>query len=208
MTSVLDTLRSNGVDDLLPGDLADRLDDLGIQDTSVTNPSSDVTVIRGTVLPLTDRGLPQLGSLPLQAPGLTSGLRVQVAIRDDGSGSVTDWAIDLDLDRVTLLVPGLRPAREVREPARATRLADEPSRTDVRVVGRGVLRIAASGGSTPEVSLIDRLDHQTPFGSHGPVVSLGFDPPSFFLGGSSFGFTVEEMTYDQSDSTSPQPKPA
>lgn len=206
MTNLLDTLQSNGVKDLLPGDLADKLKDLGVTiDSNTVN--GDVRVIRGSVLPLSDRGLPQLGALPLQAPGLSSGLRFQLAVRRPGNGPVDAWALDLDLDRVTLLVPGLRPAREKREPARATRLEDEPSRRDVRVVGRGVLRIAAENGATPEVSLIDRLDSSDPFGPHGPVVTLGFEPPSFFIGASSFGFTVDQLTYDQSTNLSPAPKP-
>ena len=205
MTSdLLQSLRENGVSDLLPGDLEQQLRSLGLSDVSVTNPSSDVTVVRGTVAPVGTGGgtLPRVGALPIEAPGLTSGLRAQLAVRTSG-GEVAQWALDLDLDRVALVVPGLRPAREQREPARATRLVDEPSRTDVRVVGRGVLRIAATGGATPEVSLVDRLDATTPFAPRGPVATLNFEPPSFFLGGSSFGFTVEELVYDQSPTSSP-----
>jgi outer membrane protein OmpA-like peptidoglycan-associated protein len=204
--SVLDTLRGNGVEDLLPGGLEQQLRDLGITEDSSTT-TGDVTVIRATVAGLSDRGLPQLGTLPVEAPGLTSGLRMQLAVRKPGGGPVTEWALDLDLDRIAVVVPGLRPARERREPARATRLEDEPGRTAVRVVGRGVLRIAASGGGTPAVTLIDRLDSTDPFGPHGPVATLTFEPPSFFIGASSFGMTVEELTYDQSTSLSPAPKP-
>ncbi len=206
MADLLDTLRSSGVDDLLSGDLSDKLRALGVTiDSDTTN--GDVRVVRGTVLPLSDRGLPQLGTLPLQAPGLSSGLRFQLAVRRPGGGPVDEWALDLDLDRVTLLVPDLRPARERREPARATRLEAEPNRSDVRVVGRGVLRVAAQSDDTPTVSMIDRLDDTDPFGPRGPVATLGFEPPSFFLGSSEFGFTVDELTYDQSGSLSPAPKP-
>ena len=206
MADLLDTLRSNGVNDLLPADLADRLSQLGI-DNVTTSTNGDVTVIRGTVRPLTDRGLPQLGMLPIEAPGINGGLRAQLAVRRNGSGQVTQWAVDLDLDRLAIAVPGLRPAREVREPARATRLADEPSRRDVRIVGRGVLRIAAAGGAAPEVTLIDALDATTPFGDHGALAALTFEPPSFFIGSSAFGFTVDQVTYDQSTNLSPSPKP-
>ncbi|MDQ6876090.1 MAG: hypothetical protein M3042_13650, partial [Actinomycetota bacterium] len=207
MADALDTMRNNGVGDPLPRELEQQLQALGIHDvTSTTN--GDVTIVRATVVGASDRGLPQLGTLPLQAPGLSSGLHVQLAVRRaNATAPATQWALDLDLDRVSLLVPGLRPARERRDPARATRLEDEPSRTDVRVVGRGVLRIAASGGGTPEVSLIDALDDTNPFGPHGPVVTLGFEPPSFFIGSSSFGFTVDELTYDESTNISPAPKP-
>lgn len=206
MADLLDTLRSNGVNDLLPADLADRLSQLGI-DNVTTSTTGDVTVIRGTVRPLTDRGLPQLGTLPIEAPGINGGLRAQLAVRRNGSGQVTQWAVDLDLDRLAIAVPGVRPAREVREPARATRLADEPSRRDVRIVGRGVLRIAAAGGAAPEVTLIDALDATTPFGDHGALAALTFEPPSFFIGSSAFGFTVDQVTYDQSTNLSPSPKP-
>ncbi|MBA2384513.1 MAG: hypothetical protein H0V68_07620, partial [Actinobacteria bacterium] len=208
MADVLDTLRNNGVGDLLPRDLEQQLRSLGINDVT-TSTLGDVTVVRATVVGASDRGLPQLGTLPLQAPGLSSGLQLQLAVRRaSATEPATQWALDLDLDRVALLVPGLRPARERRDPARAPRLEDEPSRTEVRIVGRGVLRIAANGGGTPEVSLIDELDDTDPFGPHGPVVTLGFEPPSFFLGASSFGFTVDELTYDESTNTSPAPKPA
>ncbi len=208
MADMLDTLRNNGIGDLLPRELEQQLQALGIHDVRKTT-TGDVTVVRATVVGASDRGLPQLGTLPLQAPGLSSGLHVQLAVRRASeSAPATQWALDLDLDRVALLVPGLRPARERHDPARATRLEDEPSRTEVRIVGRGVLRIAANGGSTPEVSLIDELDDADPFGPHGPVVALGFEPPSFFLGSSSFGFTVDELTYDESTNTSPAPKPA
>ena len=207
MADLLDTLRSNGVNDLLPADLADRLSQLGI-DNVTTSTTGDVTVIRGTVRPLTDRGLPQLGTLPIEAPGINGGLRAQLAVRRNGSGQVTQWALDLDLDRLAIAVPGLRPAREVREPARATRLADEPSRRDVRIVGRGVLRIAAAGGAAPEVTLIDALDATTPFGDHGALAALTFEPPSFFIGSSAFGFTVDQVTYDQSTNLSPVPEAA
>lgn len=208
MTDALDTLRNNGVGDLLPRELEQQLQALGVHDVTTTT-NGDVTVVRATVVGASDRGLPQLGTLPLQAPGLSSGLRLQLAVRrPSATAPASQWALDLDLDRVSLLVPGLRPARERRDPARATRLEDEPGRTDVRVVGRGVLRIAAHDGGTPEVSLIDELDDVNPFGPHGPVVTLGFEPPSFFVGSSSFGFTVDELTYDESTNTSPAPKPA
>jgi len=206
LSDLLNTLRSNGANDLLPADLADRLSNLGIDNVTTTT-NGDVTVIRGTVRPLAERGLPQLGTLPIEAPGITGGLRAQVAVRRNGSGQVTQWAVDLDLDRLAIAVPGLRPAREVREPARATRLADEPSGRDVRIVGRGVLRIAAQGGAAAEVTLIDALDATTPFGDHGALAALTFEPPSFFIGSSAFGFTVDEVTYDQSTNLSPVPKP-
>ncbi len=105
MADLLDTLRSNGVNDLLPADLADRLSQLGI-DNVTTSTNGDVTVIRGTVRPLTDRGLPQLGTLPIEAPGINGGLRAQLAVRRNGSGQVTQWAVDLDLDRLAIAVPG------------------------------------------------------------------------------------------------------
>lgn len=207
MTDVLDTLRGNGVNDLLPRDVEQQLRSLGISDVSTTT-NGDVTIVRATVAGLSDRGLPQVNGLPLEAPGLTSGMRMQLAVRRaNPAGPATEWAVDLDLDRVALVVPGLRPARESRQPARATRLVDEPSRASVRIVGRGVLRIAAVGGATPQVSLIDRLDNVDPFGPHGPLATLTFEPPSFFIGPSSFGMTVEELTYDASTNASPAPMP-
>lgn len=204
MASLLDTLRSNGIDDPLARGLVDQLDALGVEDVT-TQTTGDVTVVRATVRSLADRGLPELGTLPVQAPGLSSGLRAQVAVRHPG-GTVAEWAVDLDLDPVTLLVPGVRPARESREPARASRLVDDPGRSQVRIVGRGVLRIAAAAGTSPQVSLIDRLDENDPFGPKGPVVTMDFEPASFFLGSSTFGLTVHEITYDQSPNVSPPPQ--
>lgn len=118
MADMLDTLRNNGIGDLLPRELEQQLQALGIHDVRKTT-TGDVTVVRATVVGASDRGLPQLGTLPLQAPGLSSGLHVQLAVRRASvTAPATQWA--LDLDRVALLVPGLRPARERHDPARAT----------------------------------------------------------------------------------------
>lgn len=208
MSSALDQLSNSGIDDLLPGGLAQGLQQLGVQNVTTTH-HGDTTIIRGVVQSLASRGvLPAVGSLPLEAPGLTSGLRFQLAYTKTAGGDVTEWALDLDLDRISLLVPGLRPAKELHRPAQATVLTDDPSKHEVRIVGRGVLRIGrASGSSAVEVRLVDRLDDQNPFGPHGALASLTFAPPSFFLGGSSFGMTVDEITYDDSTNVSPGNKP-
>lgn len=204
--NLLEALRDGQVGDLLPRELAQQLEALGLRDVTTTD-HGDVEVVRATVLPLADRGLPAVNGLPVEAPGLTSGLRAQLAIERPGGGAATRWAVDLDLDRVSIRVPGLRPAREAQRPAQPTILLEDPARAAVRIVGRGVLRISASSGGAPEVSLIDRLDEVDPFGSHGAVTTVGFEPPSFLVGSSSFGFTVDEMAYDASASISPAPKP-
>lgn len=207
-TDLLEALRSSGVDDLLPGELERQLRDLGVFQEGPETTHGDVHVRRATVLPLSARGLPQVNNLPIEAPGLNSGLRVQVAVERPAGGSVRRWAVDLDLDRVAVQVPDLRPAREVSRPAQPTVLVEDPTRSKVRIVGRAVLRVAGSAGAAAEVSFIDKLDRDDPFGSHGPLATLNFEPPSFLLGSSSFGFTVEDLTYDSSTTVSPTPKPA
>ena len=70
-----------------------------------------------TLAPLSS-ALPGMGGLGIEAPGITTGLRAQIACRMSGN-TMQEWALDLDLDRVAILMPDLRAARERRDAGRA-----------------------------------------------------------------------------------------
>ncbi|HEX5927896.1 MAG TPA: hypothetical protein VFY48_00715 [Solirubrobacterales bacterium] len=196
---LLTALRECGVEDLLPEAIERQLAALGLQgETSLLQ--GDLEVLEGIAVPAAGATLPSLSGLPLEAAQPAGDLPVQIAVQQ-GGGAAPRWAVDLDLDPLTLSFPGLRPAQEVVQPGRPTVLAEQQAGGSVRIVGRAALRIGAAGGGTPRVSLLDGLHPADPFGPHGTVPSLRLDPPSFFLGDSEFGFTVEELGFDDSGLT-------
>jgi hypothetical protein len=207
-SSLLEALRSGGVADMLPPGLEQQLAGLAFE-PSGADQVGDLRLRRGDVKAPDPAALPALAWLRVQAPDLAgpSGLPAQLAVELDG-GAVKRWAIDLRLDRMRLPAPGLRPAREAGPPGGPAKLEEDPAAGGVALVGQAVLRIASAGGDAPEVGLVGAIDPADPFGVHGAVAELAFEPASFFLGPSSFGFTVATVTYDDSDSASPAPKPA
>ena len=201
MSDLEQLLRSAGVTDPLPIEVVDALASLGAVSQRRPFTHGNVRGEHFTLAPLSS-ALPGLGRTAVEAPGITTGLQAQVACLMSGN-TMQEWALDLDLDRVAIVAPDLRAAREVRTPAAPTRLEPLTNATDVRIVGRAVLRIAATDGQAPSVSFIDRLDEVDPFGDHGAFTTFTAQPPSFFLGSSRFGMTVRNCTSDRSRARSP-----
>ncbi|HEX5592280.1 MAG TPA: hypothetical protein VFX35_02895 [Solirubrobacterales bacterium] len=195
---LLTALRRAGIADLLPAEVERLLAALELQGAPSPTVAGDLETIAGTAVAAAGATLPGLTGLPLGVPDLPGSLPVQVSVQSGGAGSPR-WAVDLDLDPLTVPFPGLRPAQEVVQPGRATVLVETAGA--VRVVGRGALRISAAGGATPRVSLLDGLHPADPFGPHGAVPGLSLEPASFFVGASEFGFTVEDLGWDEAGLT-------
>ena len=196
--NLLSALRGCGVADLLPAGIERQLSALELQGATSLS-QGGLEVLKGTAVPGAGATLPSLSGLPLEAPAAAGDLPVQIAVQK--GGAAPRWAVDLALDPLALPFPGLRPAQEVVQPQRPTVLVAHPAGGRVRVVGRAALRIAAAGGATPRIGLVDALHEGDPFGSHGAISGLRLDPVSFFVGDSEFGFTVEDFGFDDSGLT-------
>jgi hypothetical protein len=195
---LLTALRGAGVADLLPAEIERLLAALELPGAAVPNVAGDLETFAGTAVPSPGAALPGLSGLPLGAPDLPGDLPVQVSVQTTGAGSPR-WAVDLDLDPLTVPFPGLRPAQEVVQPGKPTVLVEIAGA--VRVTGRAALRIFAAGGGTPRISLLDGLHPNDPFAPHGAVPGLKLEPASFFVGASEFGFTVEDLGWEESGLT-------
>src|SRR5881394_200224 len=195
---LLTALRDAGISDLLPTEIERLLSALELQGATAPTVAGDLETLAGTAVPAAGPALPGLTGLPLGAPALPGDLPVQVSVHTGAAGQPR-WAVDLGLDPLTVPFPGLRPAQEVVQPGRPTMLVEIAGA--VRVVGRGALRISAAGGATPRVSLLDGLHPSDPFGPHGAVPGLTLEPASFLVGASEFGFTVEDLGWDEAGLT-------
>jgi hypothetical protein len=203
-----------GLQALVPDDVAARLEELAVIDHRATA-SAAAFLHHGTLQPLGDSvGLPALDGWPVEVPGLSTGLPFRLSRRrrqaDAGAGDTWEPAaqevtLDLILERVAFVFPGLRAARRVPAvpgTATAAHLAADPDRTSVRLTGSGVLRIAL-GGPTVAARFIDWPDPFDPDASTGTVIRAGFDPPHFLIGDSGFGLTVDRLVYDASETFTP-----
>lgn len=210
--SLLDLLNiPPGSQGVLPPDVAAQLEKLAILDYHST--TSDSAIIHyGTVQSLADMALPALREWPVQAPGLNTGLSFQLTVKRIAAGAGQNlepapdtFQLDLFLNPVAIEIPGLRPATLIPGGNGApARLGDDPKRTKVQIVGSGVLRIALTPDETlPIVRFVDAPDPFDPDAPTGPVFSLAFSPPHFFLGASEFGLTVDRLTFDDSETFTP-----
>ncbi|MEL6763510.1 MAG: hypothetical protein AAFO87_07570, partial [Cyanobacteria bacterium J06607_6] len=203
---------------LVPEALATQLEQFSVIDYRTT--TSDRAFIHyGTVQSLSDAAeLPSLRNWPVEIPGIQNGIpfqltytRAPLAVSDDPATTVAlepsaeTFSLDLFLDRVSIIVPGLKPAKRVGSADLTPRhlVADE-NRDRVRICGSGVLRLSPDASGTLTPRLIDRPDPFDPQALTGAVYSLGFDPPHFFIGDSSIGLTVDQLTYDDSDDYTPE----
>ncbi len=215
--SLLDLLAPvPGVSGILPDAIARQLERLAVvEHHAADTPSSFVH--RGVVRPLVGTamdalGLPAIGDWPIEAPGITTGLpftltRLRVA-REAGDTIEPAAAVatlDLHLERVSILVPGLVPALRVGEAsgdATATHLAPDPSGGSVRIVGTAVLRIDLRGDGAV-ARLVHAPDPFDALASTGLVVRATFEPPHFMIGSTGYGLTVDRLLYDASEDISP-----
>lgn len=210
--SLLDLLTlPPGAQSLLPDDLASQLEKFAVVDIrSTTSPAAIFHY--GTVQSVADVGLPALRNWPAEIPGLNTGIPFQLSLlrTPPGAGQNLEpgpagFRLDLFLQRVSIIVPGLRPATRV--PASGvtpSHLVADRSRSRVRIVGSGILRLASNpAGGAPIVRFIDLPDPFDPNAPTGPVLSLNFDPPHFYFGDSTIGMTVERLTYDDSETFTP-----
>lgn len=196
---------------LLPDDIRRELEKLSILDyKSASTPA--VFVYYGTVRSLGDAFFPSSLNWPIELPLVNAGVPFQLTRRRVAPGAgenlepaADNFQIDLLLNLVSIVVPGLRPAKLVDSSGTtAAHLVADAQRNTVRITGSGTLRIASNPtGGGPIIRFVsapDPLDPDTPTGA---VFSLGFDPPHFFIGGSDFGMTVDRLTYDDSEVFTP-----
>jgi len=198
---------------LIPADIAERLGALAVLEYHATT-TGHAYIYHGVLAPAGDLlegfGLPGLRDWPVEIPGLNAGVPFQLVLkrRTPGPGenlepAPTDWRLDLILDRVAIVIPGLRPAVRVEgSGTTAVHLIRDPEKEHVRIVGSGVFRIAMTAGKL-DVRFIDRVDPFALDGETGPVFRLTFEPPHFFIGDLDFGLTVDRLTYDDSTTYTP-----
>jgi hypothetical protein len=209
--SILDLLGSVPGASLIPDDVADQLENLAILDHSSTT-SGGAYVHYGTVRSVADMGLPALQSWPVEVPGLNEGLPFQLtftrASPTAGSSleaAPTEWRLDLLLNEVSIVIPDLKPAKPAGgSGVDALHLVADPARSRVRIFGSGVLRIASTVTSGGVIArFVDVPDTFDPAAPTGTVLTLGFDPASFLIGGTQFGLTVDRLTYDDAEDYTP-----
>jgi len=212
--SLLDLLAlPPGSQNLIPSDIRTELDKLSVLEYH-SSTSPDAHIYFGTVRSLGDAFFASSLNWPIELPGLNVGVPFQLTRRrrppDTGAGenlepAPDNFQIDLFLDRVSIVVPGLRPAKFVDSSGiTAAHLVVDSSKKNVRIAGTGTIRIASNpGGGAPVLRFISFPDPLDPGAPTGAVFTIGFDPPHFFLGGSDFGMTVDRLTYDDSEVFTP-----
>jgi len=198
-----------GAQALVPDDLASRLENLAVVSHQATT-SPGVMIHSGVVQPIADLGFPSLRDWDVEVPGLNSGLpfRLVRTRTTPGAGQTLEPAgaasfLDLFVDRIAITVPGLRPATLVPSaPAVVAHLLPDTTRSKVRIVGSGVVRIDLSGAGDL-VRFVDWPDPFDPSAPSGAVYRVTFDPVSFFIGGSDIGMTVDRLVFDASSEITP-----
>ena len=194
---------------VLPDDLAARLENFAVVSHGATT-SAGAFVHTGVIQPIADLGFPSLRSWDVEVPGLNAGLPFRLVHRrtPPGAGQNLEPAavsafLDLVVDRIAITVPGLRPATLVPSaPAVVAHLVPDTTRSAVKIVGSGVVRIDLSGVGDL-VRFVDWPDPFDPAAPSGAVYRVTFDPVSFFVGGSEIGLTVDRLVFDASAEVTP-----
>lgn len=200
---------SPGSQAVVPGDLAARLENLAVVSHQATT-SPGAVIHSGVIQPIADLGFPSLRNWDVEVPGLNAGLpfRLVRSRTSPGAGQTLEPAgsgsfLDLVVDRIAIVIPGLRPATLVPSaPASVAHLVPDTTRTNVKIVGAGVVRIDLSGNGDL-VRFVDWPDPFDPAAPSGAVYRVSFDPVSFFLGGSEIGMTVDRLVFDASAQVTP-----
>lgn len=171
--------------------------------------SGDYFIHHGLIQSAEDAGL-NLEGFPLVIPGLNRGIRFQLSFSRQGAAtpptledSPSAWLLDLLLDEVSLPLPGVKPATLIPSaPAAPAHLVADTSRTTVRLMGRGVLRITG-GSSGTTVQLIAAPDPLDPSEPVGTIVELQASPRHMLFHSSGLGMTLDTITLDQSGTYTP-----
>ena len=193
----------------MPDDLASRLENLAVISHRSTV-SAGAIVHAGVVQPVSDLGFPSLRNWPVEVPGLNSGLPFRLVRTRNaaGAGQTLEPAgagafVDLVVDRIAITVPGLRPATLVpTAPAVVAHLLPDSTKSGVKIVGAGVVRIDLTG-SGDVVRFVDWPDPFDPAAPSGAVYRVTFDPVSFYIGGSEIGMVVDRLVFDASTQVTP-----
>ena len=194
---------------IIPADLAARLENLAVVSHRSTT-SAGAIIHSGVIQPISDLGFPSMRNWDVEVPGLNAGLpfRLVRTRAVPGAGQTLEPAgasafVDLVVDRIAITVPGLRPATLVPSaPAEVGHLLPDTTRSKVKIVGSGVVRIDLSG-SGDIVRFVDWPDPFDPAAPSGAVVRVTFDPISFFIGSSEIGLTVDRLVFDASSQVTP-----
>ena len=198
-----------GAQALIPEALAAHLENLAVVNHSSTS-SATAHIHSGVVQPISDLGFPALRDWPVEVPGLNTGLPFRlVRMRTEQSAgqnlepAAAGLFLDLVVERIAITVPGLRPATLIPSaPGIVAHLAPDPSRSGVRIVGAGTVRIDLSGAGET-VRFIDSGDPFDPMTPTGAVYALNFEPTSFYFGDSELGMTVDRLVWDDSEVSTP-----
>ena len=197
---------------LLPDDVQHTLESLAVlEHTSTVTAASYIH--EGTTQALGEQplALPSVLGWKLDAPVVTTGLRFRVVrTRNNAVGGQnveppsTTGTVDLYLDPLALTIPGLVPAVVAGGTfgsANPAHLVPAATRGDVRIWGRGS---CGSPSVRPVgVALVDWPDPLNPNATTGTVTELAFDPPTFLVGESGFGATVDRVVVDVSPAFTP-----
>ena len=201
---------------IIPPDVRAELAKLAIVDFTVIT-SADAFIYSGTIRSLGEALFSSSLNWPIELPLLNVGVpfqlvrpRLAIAAGADLEPAPETFQLDLLLERVAIVVPGLQPAKLVPSSGVTAAHLVRPVAGDplfgkrVKIVGSGTLRIAsAPGGGAPLIRFVAPPDPLDPAAPTGAIVSLGFEPPHFFLGSSDYALTVDKLLYDDSDVFTP-----
>jgi hypothetical protein len=213
--SILDLLGlPPGSTSLIPADIRTELNKLDVSDFTVIV-SDAAFIYAGTIRSVGEAFFPSSLNWPIELPLLNAGVPFQLVRRrlplvDDIEPAPDAFQLDLLLDRVAIVVPGLQPAKAIPGAGVTAAHLVRPVQGEplygkrVKIVGSGTLRIAsAPGGGAPVVRFVAPPDPLDPGAPTGALVGLTFEPASFFLGSSDYGLTVEQLLYDDSEAFTP-----
>lgn len=197
---------------LLPDEVTDALESLAVLEHT-SRATTTAYIHEGTTQALGHEplALPSVWGWKLESPVATTGLGFRVVRNRTAVGtgqnveppSVTA-TVDLHLDPLALTIPRLVPALVAGGTfgsANPAHLVPDPNRDGVRLWGRAILRITL--GPSVSVALVDWPDPFNPAAPAGAVAELSFDPPTFLVGTSGFGATIDRVVADLSPTYTP-----
>jgi hypothetical protein len=195
---------------MVPEELADLLGILTVLDHRST--TSDAAYIHyGTLQAPLDALNVDMRDWVVQAPGITTGLPFRLVVEriaEDASQNQNlepvgpRWRIDIYIDDLRVVFPGLRAARRIQSTTAPTYLEADPHNSRVWVIGRAVMRVASDGNGVT-LHLVDQPDPFDPDAPTGEVFEITFSPQHFLFGRSKYGLTLDDFTIDLSDSYTP-----
>lgn len=218
--SILDLLpMTTGLVSAVPDGILEQIAILNIVDHRSTV-SPGFYLHEGTLQSVADQFDLNTANWLISVPGVSSGLPFRLAItRAPAPGTPVagapfiqeaapgQWAIDIDVNPVTVVLPMLNAATiDSSDPLKTPSLTPVGGNAAARRVTLNascVLRVSGGGPAGTQVQLVDAPDPLDPNAPSGATVRVNMQPNTAVIGNSQFGFKLDTLVADLSTSFTP-----